>query len=58
MRWSRVAKASNADPDASFVDLGLAEARAVLQYALEQPFSKFVLEASDTWPACRALCGG
>ncbi|HEY6573912.1 MAG TPA: hypothetical protein VI029_03070 [Mycobacterium sp.] len=50
-----VAKASNADPDASFVDLGLAEARAVLQYALEQPFSKVVLEASDTWPACRAL---
>jgi hypothetical protein len=49
-----VAKASNADPDASFVDVGLVEARAELQLALERYFS-FPLEVSDTWPACRAL---
>ena len=49
-----VAKASNTDPDTSFVEVGLAEARAELQLALEQYFS-FPLEVSDTWPACRAL---
>ena len=49
-----VAKASNADPDTSFVDVGLVEARAELQLALERYFS-FPLEVSDTWPACRAL---
>jgi hypothetical protein len=49
-----VAKASNADPDTSFVDVGLVDARAELQLALERYFS-FPLEVSDTWPGCRAL---
>jgi hypothetical protein len=49
-----VAKASNVDSDTSFVDVGLVEARAELQLALERYFS-FPLEVSDTWPACRAL---
>ena len=49
-----LAKASNADPDTSFVDVGLVEARAELQLALERYFS-FPLEVSDTWPGCRAL---
>ena len=47
-----VARASNADPDTGFVDVGLIEARAELQLALERYFA-FPLEVSDT--ACRAL---
>jgi hypothetical protein len=50
-----VAKASNADPDTSFVDLGPADARARLQYALDQHLKMPLLEESDTWPSCRAL---
>jgi hypothetical protein len=50
-----VAKASNADPDTSFVDLDLADARAGLQNALEQQLTMLPLEKSDTWPSCRAL---
>jgi hypothetical protein len=49
-----VAKASNVDPDTNFVEVGLLEARAELQLALERYFS-FPLEVSDTWPGCRAL---
>lgn len=50
-----VARASNTDPDTSFVDLGLADARARLQHALDQDLSMFPLAQSDTWPSCRAL---
>jgi hypothetical protein len=50
-----VAKASNADPDTSFGDLDLADARAGLQNALEQQLTMLPLEKSDTWPRCRAL---
>jgi hypothetical protein len=50
-----VAKASNADPDTTFVDLGLADARGRLQNALDQHLKMPLLEESDTWPSCRAL---
>lgn len=46
-----VAKAGNDDPDTSFVDLELADARAELQTALGRPPAMFALEESDTWPA-------
>lgn len=50
-----IAKASNTDPDTSFVDLDLADARAELQSALEQHLAMLMPEESDTWPGCRAL---
>ncbi|WP_319448692.1 MULTISPECIES: hypothetical protein [unclassified Mycobacterium] len=50
-----VAKASNTDPDTSFVDLDLADARAELQQALERHLTMYPLDESDTWPSCRPL---
>jgi hypothetical protein len=51
-----VARASNTDPDTSFVDVGLPEARAELQKALDQHRAMFPFAAeSDTWPGCGAL---
>lgn len=49
-----VAKASNTDPDTSFVDLELADARHRLVTALDQPVALFPAE-SDTWPSSRAM---
>ncbi|MBJ7339240.1 hypothetical protein [Mycolicibacterium sp.] len=50
-----IARASNTDPDTSFVDLDLSEARARLEAALEQHLAMFPPADSDTWPACRPL---
>lgn len=50
-----VARASNTDPDTSFVDVRPADGSAELQQALENPLAKLVLEESDTWPSSRPL---
>lgn len=50
-----VARANNTDQDVSFIDMDLAEARAMLTTALEQHLTMFMVESSDTWPASRAL---
>jgi hypothetical protein len=50
-----IAHASNTDPDTSFDDLDLADARAGLQDALDTHLPLFLPEESDTWPSCRAL---
>jgi hypothetical protein len=50
-----VAHANNTDPDTSFDDLDLADARAGLQEALDKPLSLLLPKESDTWPSCRAL---
>lgn len=50
-----VAESSNTDPDTSFVDLDLADARATVQKALEQPLSLLPVQESDSWPGCHAL---
>ncbi|CAN5682115.1 hypothetical protein BH09ACT8_BH09ACT8_52150 [soil metagenome] len=50
-----VARASNTDPDTSFVDMDLAEARVRLDGALGRHLAMFMPEESDTWPATRAL---
>jgi hypothetical protein len=50
-----VAHASNTDPDTSFIDVDLADARAGLQNALDKSFSLSLPEDSATWPSCRAL---
>jgi hypothetical protein len=50
-----VAHANNNDPDTSFVDLDLADARAGLQGALEKTFFPSEPEDSATWPSTRAL---
>ena len=42
----------NTDPDVSFVDMNLADARAWIDHGLEQPLLPV---ESDTWPDCRAL---
>ncbi|MDT5176008.1 MAG: hypothetical protein QOJ95_206 [Mycobacterium sp.] len=49
-----IATASNTDPDTTFVDLDVAEARYRLLTALEQP-SVILTEESETWPSSRAL---
>ena len=43
------------DPDASFVELGLAEARSILEKALASPLSRFPFGDSDSWPDWRAV---
>ena len=50
-----VAEASNSDPDTTFVDVDVADARAGLQKALDNPLAALQLTESDTWPGCRAL---
>jgi hypothetical protein len=50
-----VAEATNTDPDTTFTDIGLADARAGLRHALDRHVSKVPLQVSDTWPSCRAL---
>jgi hypothetical protein len=46
------AAANNSDPDTSFVDLSLADARAWIQHGLDRlPF----LVRTDSWPDCRPL---
>ena len=42
----------NSDPDVSFIDMSLADARAWIHHGLEQPLYPI---GSDTWPGCRAL---
>jgi hypothetical protein len=50
-----VAKASQTDPDTSFVETDLSEAGARLHQALNGPLAAYPLEDSDTWPASRSL---
>jgi hypothetical protein len=50
-----VAQASNDDPDTSFVDIELADARAGLQKSLDKSLFLSLPEDSATWPSCRAL---
>ncbi|KUI31075.1 hypothetical protein AU195_11620 [Mycobacterium sp. IS-1496] len=50
-----VAEAANTDPDTTFDDITVADARAGLHEALERPLSGLESAESDTWPACRAL---
>jgi len=47
-----VAEENNTDPDHSFVDMSLADARAWIQQGLDRPL--FTL-GSDSWPDCRTL---
>jgi hypothetical protein len=47
-----VATQQNTDPDANFVDMDLADARAWIQSGLEHPV--FTVD-SDSWPGCRPL---
>jgi hypothetical protein len=47
-----VAEENNTDPDTSFVDMSLADARAWIQYGLDRPL--FTL-GTDSWPDCRTL---
>jgi len=47
-----VAEQANADPDTSFVDMGVADARAWIQHGLDRPLSTL---GSDSWPDCRTL---
>jgi hypothetical protein len=47
-----VAEENNTDPDTSFVDMSLADARAWIQDGLDQPL--FTL-GTDSWPDCRTL---
>jgi hypothetical protein len=46
------AKASNIDPDTTFVDTSLADARAWIQHGLDLPLLTL---GSDSWPDCRTL---
>lgn len=48
-----VARANNTDPDTTFADVDLADARAALQQSLDQPV--ITATGSETWPASRAL---
>lgn len=50
-----VGQANNNDPDTSFIETDLADARARLQNALDQPLAMMPLEESDSWPAGRPL---
>lgn len=50
-----VARANNTDPDTTFADVDLADARAALQQPLDQPLIATPRQDSDTWPASRAL---
>ena len=47
-----VAIERNTDPNVSFVDMNLADARAWIDHGLEQPL---LPTGSGTWPDCRAL---
>jgi hypothetical protein len=47
-----IAEENNTDPDASFVDMSLADARAWIQHGLDRlPF----VVRTDSWPDCRPL---
>ena len=47
-----IAEDNNADPDASFVDMSLADTRAWIQHGLDRlPF----VVRTDSWPDCRPL---
>ncbi len=50
-----VARTSNADPDTTFVDLDLSDARQRVQNALDVHLTMFRSDESDTWPGCRPL---
>lgn len=50
-----IGEASNTDPDTRFLDVDLAEARAKLEFALEQYLTSVPPDESDTWPSCYAL---
>ncbi|BBY17080.1 hypothetical protein [Mycolicibacterium litorale] len=50
-----VAQANNTDPDVSFAEVDVSNARAGLRQALDNPLSLLAVRDSDTWPACRAL---
>jgi hypothetical protein len=47
-----VAAEQNIDPDTSFVDMSLADARAWIEHGLARPM---LAVASDSWPGCRTL---
>lgn len=49
----RVAAERNTDPDTSFVDMTLADARAWIEHGLRQP--AIFTGQSETWPGCRPL---
>jgi hypothetical protein len=48
---------NNEDSDATFVELGLAEARVILEKAVDAPLSRFPLGDSNAWPDWRAVVG-
>jgi hypothetical protein len=50
-----IAKANQTDPDTSFVETDLSEARSRLHKSLNGPLAMYTVEESDTWPASRAL---
>ncbi|BBZ34745.1 hypothetical protein [Mycolicibacterium confluentis] len=50
-----VAQEHNTDPDTTFVEMDPADARAWVEYGIEQAEKIMVLKRSDTWPACRPL---
>ncbi|OBF20646.1 hypothetical protein [Mycobacterium sp. ACS4331] len=50
-----VAQAHNTDPDTTFCDMDPADARATVEYGIEQAERIMVLSRSDTWPACRPV---
>ena len=47
-----VAEETNTDPDTSFVDMSVADARAWIQYGLDRPLLTL---GTDSWPDCRTL---
>lgn len=49
------AEADGANPDATFADIEVADARAALQKALDAPLVTLFLTPTDTWPGCWAL---
>lgn len=50
-----VARGNNTDPDTTFADVDLGDARAALEQALDSPVLMVNREDSETWPASRAL---
>jgi len=49
-----LAERENDDPDVSFVEMSLADAGAWLLHGLDED-GAFLIEDTDTWPACRPL---
>ncbi|WP_209305661.1 hypothetical protein [Mycobacterium sp. PS03-16] len=49
----RIAAENNTDPDITFVEMSLADARAWIDHGLQQ--HAVFMDQTDTWPACRPL---